>query len=113
VLKIEFSSLKDRETKEVYEARCSLYFFRLLSDVRRGLLVYRSPGEPRKFHISFILIYILNRALESNCRMYEASSIAALSFLTFSSVKLGVFGSTRGVSVQRGRSDCVIEGGVS
>ncbi len=68
---MEFSSLKNSNTNEIYEVRFPFYCSRLLTDFGCGRIVYRSPGKLPEFHICATLIHTSNRALASNFRMYE------------------------------------------
>jgi hypothetical protein len=104
---MEFSSLKDSNTNEIYEVSFPLFCSRLLTDFRCGRTVYRSPGKPCSSTSASrsSTFQTGHRRAISECMNLEYNGLELANFFP---VKLGVFGSTRGVSVQRYRPHCVI-----
>ena len=105
VLSVEFSSLKDRDTNEVYEVICSLTAPEFITDLFDYLLVHR-PSSEFCSQVRFPHTHALSeQGIGEHFKYKNVRSciLPSMPFLIISSVELGVSSSTCGISIQR---DC-------
>ena len=113
VLRVEFSSLKERNVNEIYEVIFPLTTPEFITDWFDYLLVHRSSSECCS-QVRFPHAHTSSKqGIGEHFKNVRACGLPSMAFLIISSVELGVPSSTCGISIRRDCPYRVIHGDFS